>query len=60
MTAEDKSKPSSPDESHSDDDRDIVIESTDIFQGAREVQIEHGGEVYRLIITRNNKLILHQ
>ena len=39
---------------------DLVIDSTDIFQGAKEVLIRHGDDVYRLIITRNNKLILNR
>ncbi|MFO0897276.1 MAG: hemin uptake protein HemP [Pirellulales bacterium] len=34
--------------------------SGDLFQGAREVQIEHHGEVYRLLETRNGKLILQK
>ncbi len=29
-----------------------------LFQGARELLIEHQGETYRLRITRNEKLIL--
>jgi hemin uptake protein HemP len=36
-----------------------AIDSADIFQGAREVQIRHGNTIYRLLVTRNNKLILH-
>ena len=39
---------------------DPVIDSTEIFQGAKEVLIRHGDDVYRLIITRNNKLILNR
>ncbi len=34
--------------------------SGDLFQGAREVQIEHHGEIYRLLETRNGKLILQK
>ena len=34
--------------------------SGELFQGAREVQIEHRGEVYRLLETRNGKLILQK
>lgn len=35
--------------------------STDaLFQGAREIEIEHHGEVYRLRITRQGKLILNK
>lgn len=34
--------------------------SADLFQGTREVLINHEGEVYRLRLTRNGKLILHK
>ena len=34
------------------------IASTDLFGGAREIVIEHGGRYYRLRITQNGKLIL--
>jgi hemin uptake protein HemP len=36
------------------------IDSSQIFAGRREVRIVHAGEVYRLLVTRNNKLILHK
>ncbi|WP_251044535.1 MULTISPECIES: hemin uptake protein HemP [unclassified Lysobacter] len=36
----------------------VLIESTALLRGAREVLIRHGGEVYRLRHTRNDKLIL--
>ncbi len=32
--------------------------TSDIFQGGKEVLIEHHGEYYQLRITRNGKLIL--
>ena len=32
--------------------------STELLQGAKEVLIRHGAEVYRLHLTRNGKLIL--
>jgi hemin uptake protein HemP len=32
----------------------------DLLQGRREAVIVHGGETYRLRLTRNNKLILHK
>lgn len=35
-----------------------LVESTALLRGAREVLIRHGGEVYRLRHTRNDKLIL--
>lgn len=34
------------------------IDSRDLFIGTREVAIHHGGEVYRLRLTGQNKLIL--
>ncbi|WP_147652216.1 hemin uptake protein HemP [Vulcaniibacterium gelatinicum] len=34
------------------------LDSTVLLRGAREVLIRHGGEVYRLRHTRNDKLIL--
>lgn len=34
--------------------------SGELFQGAREVLIEHHGETYRLLETRNGKLILQK
>lgn len=35
-----------------------VVDSTELLAGQREVLIRHGGEVYRLRHTRNDKLIL--
>jgi hemin uptake protein HemP len=37
-----------------------VVSSEDLLQGRREVLIVHGDEVYRLLCTRNNKLILQK
>jgi hemin uptake protein HemP len=34
------------------------IDSRDLFIGTREVVIHHGGDVYRLRLTSQNKLIL--
>lgn len=34
------------------------IDSQDLMRGSRELQIRHGGQVYRLRHTRNDKLIL--
>lgn len=39
------------------DGRDCV-DSSLLFQGARELIIDHGGNAYHLRITRNDKLIL--
>ncbi len=50
-----------------DDDRETaptarpkVIEAGELFQGEREIWIEHEGVRYRLRITRRNKLILQK
>lgn len=34
------------------------VSSANLMDGARELEIEHGGRVYRLRITQLNKLIL--
>ena len=34
------------------------IDSRDLFLGTREIIIAHGGDVYRLRLTAQNKLIL--
>jgi hemin uptake protein HemP len=36
------------------------LESQELLQGEREVLILHSGEVYRLRLTRNGKLILQK
>ena len=36
------------------------IQSTDLFDSTKTVIIEHCGEQYRLILTKNNKLILQK
>jgi hemin uptake protein HemP len=36
------------------------VESAELFQGARIVEITHAGETYRLLLTRNNRLILQK
>ena len=38
--------------------RQRMLTSDDILAGAKEVLISHYGEVYRLRVTRNGKLIL--
>jgi hemin uptake protein HemP len=35
-------------------------ESQDLFRGSRVVVIQHAGETYRLLLTRNNRLILQK
>ena len=37
-----------------------VLDSRDLFQGRREVLIDHQGSLYRLRLTRTGKLILHK
>ena len=37
-----------------------VLRSEDLLHGRREVLIVHGEEVYRLLCTKNNKLILQK
>lgn len=37
-----------------------TVHSEDLFGGAREVVIVHGGERYRMRITRSGKLILNK
>ena len=37
-----------------------VIASEALLKGGREILIRHAGEVYRLRLTRNGKLILHK
>ena len=38
----------------------IVLRAEELFQGKREICIEHEGKCYRLRITRRNKLILQK
>lgn len=37
-----------------------TVRSGDLLQGRRELRISHAGEIYRLLVTRNNKLILQK
>lgn len=37
-----------------------TFRSEDLLQGRREIHIEHRGEVYRLLQTRNGKLLLQK
>jgi hemin uptake protein HemP len=37
-----------------------MVLSSDLLQGQKELLIEHAGEVYRLRLTRNDKLILQK
>ncbi|MBM99264.1 MAG: hypothetical protein CMJ77_09070 [Planctomycetaceae bacterium] len=37
-----------------------VMNSGDLLNGKRELLIRHRGEIYRLLLTRNGKLILQK
>lgn len=37
-----------------------TVRSDDLLRGNRELRISHAGETYRLLVTRNNKLILQK
>lgn len=37
-----------------------TVASADLFGGAKTVVIQHAGEQYRLIVTRNGKLLLQK
>jgi hemin uptake protein HemP len=37
-----------------------VLRSEDLLQGGRELYIAHGGKLYRLLKTKNDKLILQR
>jgi len=37
-----------------------MIRSSDLLQGERQIVIEHEGELYRLQLTRNGRLILQK
>ena len=37
-----------------------TVTSSDLFGGAKTVLIQHAGEQYRLIVTKNDKLLLQK
>ena len=37
-----------------------IIDSVQLFADRKEVQIRHGGQMYRLRVTKNGKLILNK
>lgn len=39
-------------------DRPLIVQSSELLQGRRELWIEHGDEMYRLRLTRSGKLYL--
>jgi hemin uptake protein HemP len=59
-------KPNDPSSQKPDGDREEaqenvrVVSAQELFHGDREIFIEHEGEIYRLRITRRNKLILQK
>jgi hemin uptake protein HemP len=42
------------------DAEESPIEAATLLQGRQQVLIRHDGEVYRLVLTRNNKLLLQK
>ena len=40
--------------------RDEIVSSKELLKGRRELLIAHQGEVYRLRLTRQDKLIFHK
>lgn len=55
---DDAAKPSSEEQNQPTSCKVVTAES--LFEGEREIVIEHGGEKYRLRITRRNRLILQK
>ncbi|MEM9657106.1 MAG: hemin uptake protein HemP [Planctomycetota bacterium] len=37
-----------------------TVDSTDLLRGAKLIIIRHNGEEYRLLVTKNDKLILQK
>ena len=50
--------PTPSDDAHESSPREY--DSSELLQGEKEVLIRHAGEVYRLRLTRNDKLILQK
>ena len=45
---------------HSSDQQAKILRSEDLFEGRRQIFIAHGTEIYRLLHTKNGKLILQK
>ncbi len=45
---------------HASDQQAKIHRSEDLFEGRRQVFIAHGTEIYRLLHTKNGKLILQK
>ena len=58
MTEHEDSKPRSQRPDGAEFQRPISASA--LFQGRHEVLIEHESEIYRLMLTRNNKLLLQK
>jgi hemin uptake protein HemP len=53
-------RPQQPAESKQAPARPTIIKAGDLLQQSREIWIDHDGVVYRLRLTRRNKLILQK
>ena len=49
-----------PQGAQSEEEPMLLLRSEDILQGQKEVRIDHEGVTYRLLVTRNGKLILQK
>jgi len=47
-------------ENESSSAKKITFRSEELFQGTKEIVIEHSKEQYRLLITKSGKLILNK
>ena len=45
---------------HPTDQQAKILRSEDLFEGRRQIFIAHGTEIYRLLHTKNGKLILQK
>jgi hemin uptake protein HemP len=52
--------PAHSEDSPGETESPIAYDSGDLLKGQREIIIRHHGEVYRLRLTRNGKLILNK
>ncbi len=53
-------QPRQPNEGRPTQQHAVRISFLDLARGRTEVQIEHRGQIYRLRVTRNGKLILNK
>ncbi|MBI3462356.1 MAG: hemin uptake protein HemP [Planctomycetes bacterium] len=60
MTSADSVDPQNEDKARPEPRAARQLESQELLRGEREVLILHSGEVYRLRLTRNGKLILQK